>query len=681
MVLMELGVEEVPARFMVNSLNYLDCQFKTLAEKYRVSFENVTVLGTYRRLAIEVDGVSKYQKTVRQHIKGPPKRIAWSEDKNEWLPAGLGFAKKQECNPNELRIENIDGTDYVVLDRELKGKETIQILPELLTELLSQMPLPIAMKWGEGAHTFMRAVHWIVALADKSIIPFEFLSIPSGCTSFGHRFLTTNPDKTHCASGSPITINDAHDYQTKLLDHFVRVNHVARQLDIQRALEKHGVSVDSHSELLNEVNFLTEWPTVIVGTFPVNYCKMPAAFIIECMKHHQKYFPIRSGDQLTNQFAVVAENVTDTNRDIIRRGNERVLNARLADVHFFWEQDKKINLEKRVLELDKMNYQRNAGTIKDKVLRMTAIATEMCEYLSLDSPTILRTIYLAKADLMTQIVGELSDLQGYAGARIAESQGEPSKVVEGILNHYQPINSQSKVPVSEEAVIASLVDKWDGIVIHFREGLIPTGSQDPFSLRRSLIGCFRLLYEKNLKISIKSCIEMVKKHVGSSEHDKELEDFVAQRLITFLTDKGIRYDIAQAFLMPAWSQPLAEAIDSANNWVEYEKNVPEKAKLIVESAVRIKRLSQSVKGTVEPKYFDQKIENTVWKEYKKIKSYSCFELDAFWQFSKSVEEYFDQILIMHENETIKKNRLKCLQNYLKVYENICEFDKLVISSP
>ncbi|MFC1751802.1 glycine--tRNA ligase subunit beta [Thermoproteota archaeon] len=687
--LLEIGCEEIPSRFMNSFLQALKKGFETALADSRITFKHVEVKGTYRRLAVRIIDSAKTQSDLVEEVKGPPAKIAL-DDTGKLLPPGLGFCKKWTIPEKAIKITQIKGVDYICAKREEKGRAVNALLPELVSRVVSSVNLPIAMRWGSVQETFIRPVHWVVSLLDDKVVPLTLFGIKAGRTSFGHRFLTHNSDPDCGASGKPFEIKHASAYEADLLKHFVIVDAEKRY---QLISEFVFFNVDSDAvdkDLLEEVTYLVEYPEMLLGKFNKSYLKIPKEVLIQCMKKHQKYFPIIKNGKLEPGFIATADSVTKSNRSTVISGNESVLVARLEDARFFWEEDHKTPLVMLVPKLKTVLFQKDLGSVYDKMCRVKTLASYLTDGLGFKAhdKEIQRTAELCKADLVSQMVFEFPGLQGIMGRLYAKEQNEDKLVAQGIEEHYQPRFSGDKLPQTPTGITVSLADKIDTVVSCFLNNLIPSGSQDPWGIRRAVFGIIEIVLGKSFQLNLEDCVTKAYGILNKGEANKQkLMDFFQQRVKSVFLEQQIAYDIVDSvmdtvLLNVIQAKSIAKALDSVR------AKAGDDFKLLADTGVRVKRLSKKAgKETVQNALFIEKIEHSAWKAFLSSKKHITEYLDKE-NYTKAVHEliglsahvtdYFDQVLVMAENDGLRKNRLAFLRDLNELFNRLADFEKIVV---
>ncbi|MBR5857519.1 MAG: glycine--tRNA ligase subunit beta, partial [Phascolarctobacterium sp.] len=558
-LLFEIGTEEIPAKFMPGIL----AQLKELAEKkmdeLRIPYEAVRVYGTPRRMTFIADGVAEHQADSTVEAKGPSVQIAFKD--GEATKAAQGFARGQGVAVEDLEVR--DG--YVFAVKHLAGQEVEALLPGLLQDILTSLNFPKTMRWADFDFRFVRPIRWMVALFGDKVVPVEITGVKSGNITRGHRFL--RPEGVE--DNTRVEVANAAAYEEVLMNHFVMVDQDARRELIRQQVIDLAVEEGGHAEidedLLEEVNYLVEWPTALCGKFEDKFLALPKECIITPMREHQRYFPVLKEDgSLLNKFITV-RNGGKEHLEVVAHGNERVLRARLADAEFFFNEDRKQPLEARLAKLTTVSFQEGLGNMNDKSQRLVKAADMIAFGLNskVDKEKLARTALLCKTDLVTGMVVEFTELQGVMGREYALLDGEAPEVAKGIFEHYMPRFAGDELPSTDIGRIVGIADKLDNIVATFSRGLAPTGSQDPYALRRQALGIINILIDGNYHVSMVKLIAGVAYLLNiPAEKTKEVimpvMDFFKQRLKNMLLDQGIRYDVVDAVLADERNDDIAD---------------------------------------------------------------------------------------------------------------------------
>ena len=674
----ELGAEEIPARFMNSTLQ----QFQEAAVE-RLNKENIAVVelrtfGTPRRLVLALRELSE-QQTDRELIsKGPSAKIARDNEGN-WAKAAIGFARSQGVEPDDLIVRE----GYVYASKTIKGGATAELLPQIIFDLLNGLQFPKTMRWCVDGAKFVRPVHWLVAFFGEQSIAVEFAGVRSDNYTYGHRFL----------SQGKLVVTSMENYFVQLWSNSVFVDQDYRKQlireQITRVALEIGAQVDIDEQLLDEVNYLVEYPTALVGEFEERYLQLPEQAVVTPMKEHQRYFPLRSETgALLNKFVAV-RNGDAYALDIVRKGNERVLRARLADAEFFFNEDRKQPLADYIPRLADVVYQKGLGSILDKTERIRKIAAYVgaaCELGDIDAAALDRAAYLCKGDLLTGMVGEFSELQGLMGSVYAQASGESAAVSAAIAEHYYPRFAGDQLPQSLAGTILSIADKLDNIAACFSHGLIPSGSQDPYALRRQALGIVLMLSGSEIDIAFSELAQFALGLLTGTDKkiSDELTAFVALRIKNMLAERNVRYDVIEAVLQQGIDFPkaiLARAETLQNNLAN------EKFAALLEAYTRVANISKG--GAVKP------LRATLYKEASDKKLYKAFQvvkkncdaalkstdwqeyLNALYELTPEIGEFFVNTMVMVDDVKVRENRLALLVTIRNLAEKLFAIDKIV----
>ncbi|MFZ3130071.1 MAG: glycine--tRNA ligase subunit beta [Desulfosporosinus sp.] len=550
--LLEIGTEEIPAKFSPEAMTQLKEQVCKRFARLRLPFTELKIFATPRRLALMVTGLDEKQGYYKKEVKGPAVKAAYDAN-GAPTKAAQGFARGQGVTAEDLFVQELNGVPYVFAHKSEPGVETLTILPQLAQELISALHFPKPMRWGNFDFHFARPIRWIVALYGTEVVPFEFVGLQSGRVSRGHRTL----------AAEHVFLSQPSDYREALREAFVMVDPDERRVEIQAQLkalaEQVGGEVPEDDELLSEVVHLVEYPTALLGKVAPKYMDLPEAVITTPMREHQRYFPVRSVNGKLLPYFITVRNGDAYAIDTVKAGNEKVLKARLEDAAFYYREDQKVPLAELVSKLGKIVYHEKLGTVEQRVERLRELARFMArklEFGEAQQAVIDRTALLAKADLVTLMVSDFPELQGIMGADYARAGGEVPAVCQGILEHYQPRFAGDALPVSDPGRVVSLADKLDAIVGAFSIGIQPTGSQDPYALRRQAQGIVAILLDAKWNFSLTELLQESYRALnvqGTSPLPFEdilplLQDFFQQRLRFVLQEQGLRYDTVIAAL-------------------------------------------------------------------------------------------------------------------------------------
>ncbi|MBU0687235.1 MAG: glycine--tRNA ligase subunit beta [Candidatus Margulisbacteria bacterium] len=701
--MLEIGTEEIPARFIPEMLkNIKELMEKELVE-LKLTYASLSTYGTPRRLVLYIENLAPRQNDEKVEAKGPPKEFAFDQLGNP-TKAALGFANKVGVDVSMLTTREVDGREYVFVEYAKKGTTTDRILKEIFPKIITALYLPISMRWGEEEFKFIRPIHWMVAAFAGKVIKFELAGVKSGDLVKGHRFISGNTFKKVPVSA----LKDIKAYQAYLrklgviLDQGERRSRIVS--GVKKIIESTVLKPIIDKKLLEEVTYLVEFPDFLVGAFQTAFLKVPNEVLITSMKKNQKYFPVvDERGHLTNKFVVVTNCKVGSNLKTLREGNERVISARLSDARYFFEEDQKVPLASRVKDLEKIAFYKGLGNLFEKKDRLIELAKFIGKTFNLDEHTVKRAqrvAELCKADLTTQMVFEFTDLQGIMGREYAILSGEEKSIAQGIAEHYLPRFSGDILPHSSEGTIIALADKFDSLTGCFSLGLKPSGSHDPFGMRRQAHGIVKIILEKKLDLSLEEMVEKIYKQYSKIHKDlkkskqeiksedeviRNVSRFLADRLKNILKEEGIRHDLAEAALYEF--NDILAARKKAHA-LQHHANAPW-FKGVVESADRIKRLAANAKReNVLEHDFIEDAEKKMYEAYLKVnwevgEKIKKGEFEAALQelskFTPVVEKFFVDILVMHEDERIKTNRLALLKTLEKMYFEFADFSKIVIS--
>tara|TARA_B100000809_G_scaffold261912_1_gene311756 strand:+ start:884 stop:3877 length:2994 start_codon:yes stop_codon:yes gene_type:complete len=684
-LLFEIGTEEIPASYISPALDQLQNMAKETLMEQNLSFGELRVMGTPRRLALSISNLETLQPDQSVEVTGPPKKAAYDAEGNP-TKAAAGFAKSQGVNTDDLRIVETPRGEYVAVTKLQKGRSASNILEDFLPNWINSLDFPKTMRWDNLR--FARPIRWIVAILEDQEIPFQLDTLIAGRITYGHRSLNPEPIKLDSAS--------VDNYIAKLEMANVIVNHDLRRTEIQKQITEILNSEDCETaidqDLLDQVNFLVENPQAIVGSFSESHLDLPAEVLITSMKKHQRYFPmIKSDKQLVAKFISIS-NGTDGNIDTVRHGNERVLRARLADATFFYQEDRRTTLADRNRKLQSVIFQVELGSLYDKVKRLESLSSFIAQQMQVDNTTkdyAVKAAYLCKSDLTTQMVAEFPTLQGVMGRYYALEADAPPRVAIAIEDHYRPVAADSDLPTSLEGSILSIADKIDTIVGYFGINEKPTGSQDPYSLRRQAIGILRVLQKLDLSVSfsalVEKTIELYK--VNLSENTKvEVLDFVRGRLKVLLQTKGyvpdeIEVVLATGEIDVSDIEKRIQAVSNFRSSANFSQVYP-----AFNRVLRI--LPDSLPKEIDPDLFEDDAEQKLSSLIigmdadlnKLIKSQNydklLIKLSAL---QPAIDQFFDQVLVMAEDLDVRQNRFTLLNAIGQRIYAIGDLTKLVIS--
>lgn len=712
-LLFEIGTEEIPAKFMPGILKQLKELVAAKMQELRIPFEDITVYGTPRRMAFIAGGVAETQADVVVEAKGPSVKIAYVSGAPS--KAAQGFARGQGVDVKDLVVRD----NYVYAVKHLAGQPVVELLPGLLMDILTSLSFPKTMRWADYEFRFVRPIRWMVALFGDQIIPVEICGVKSGKFSMGHRFMQQSlkaaaesqgllsaalskvGNKVYSALAGvkgAVEIPSAGDYKKVMYDNFVMVDQDERRALILQQIKdlaaQNGGEAEINEDLLEEVNYLVEWPTALCGKFEEKFLSLPKECIITPMREHQRYFPVLDEDSnLLNKFITV-RNGGSEHLDIVTHGNERVLRARLSDAEFFFNEDRATKLEDRLEKLKTVSFQEGLGNMYDKSERLVKMA-EMLRFAintPVDEEELRRCALLCKTDLVTGMVIEFTELQGVMGREYALLDGEKPEVATGIFEHYLPRFAGDALPATTIGRIVGIGDKLDNICATFSRGLAPTGSQDPYALRRQALGVINILLDANYHISLAKIIAgtLYLLDIKPEETGKlvpQIMEFFKQRLRNLLMDQGIRYDVIDAVFADKRNDDMVDLAVRCKALAAYVE--AGNAEPLVQVAVRVSNLCKKIEkevaisGALFKDESENKLHEVVAAVSKEIipeivlYDYAAV-LKAGEKVIEPVNTFFDNVMVMDEDENVKNNRLAMLEEVRGIVNAVGDLSLLVL---
>ena len=712
-LLFEIGTEEIPAKFMPGILKQLKELAAAKMQELRIPFEDITVYGTPRRMAFIAGGVAETQADVVVEAKGPSVKIAYVSGAPS--KAAQGFARGQGVDVKDLVVRD----NYVYAVKHLAGQPVVELLPGLLMDILTSLSFPKTMRWADYEFRFVRPIRWMVALFGDQIIPVEICGVKSGKFSMGHRFMQQSlkaaaesqgllsaalskvGNKVYSALAGvkgAVEIPSAGDYKKVMYDNFVMVDQDERRALILQQIKdlaaQNGGEAEINEDLLEEVNYLVEWPTALCGKFEEKFLSLPKECIITPMREHQRYFPVLDEDgNLLNKFITV-RNGGSEHLDIVTHGNERVLRARLSDAEFFFNEDRATKLEDRLEKLKTVSFQEGLGNMYDKSERLVKMA-EMLRFAintPVDEEELRRCALLCKTDLVTGMVIEFTELQGIMGREYALLDGEKPEVATGIFEHYLPRFAGDALPATTIGRIVGIGDKLDNICATFSRGLAPTGSQDPYALRRQALGVINILLDANYHISLAKIIAgtLYLLDIKPEETGKlvpQIMEFFKQRLRNLLMDQGIRYDVIDAVFADKRNDDVVDLAARCKALAAYVE--AGNAEPLVQVSVRVSNLCKKIEkevaisGALFKYESENKLHEVVAAVSKEIipeivlYDYAAV-LKAGEKVIEPVNTFFDNVMVMDEDENVKNNRLAMLEEVRGIVNAVGDLSLLVL---
>ena len=681
-LLFEIGTEEIPARFIAKTKADMKGYLEKTLKELHIEYKSIELKCTPRRFVVIIDELAENQATVEEELKGPAKKIAFDENNNP-SKALLGFLKGKDISPEEVYFKTVGKDEYAHIKLTKEGQAVKGLLKDIFEGMIKSTTFPKSMRWGGKNIRFVRPIRYFVCLMDEEVIDFEIEGIKTGNITKGHRFL----------GSSEIVINTPDEYEAKLKENFVILDDEQRKALIleqcKAVADSLGGTLMMDEDLLEEVNYIVEYPTAFYGEFDESYLSLPKEAIITPMKEHQRYFPVLDADgKLLNKFITV-RNGDSYAIDNVKRGNEKVLDARLSDALFFYHEDTKKPLEAYVERLDTIVFQQKLGTILDKTKRIQNLSEKIAKALALTLPNLDRAAYLSKADLTTAMVFEFTELQGIMGRYYANLSNEPSEVAEAIYEHYLPRFAGDELPSTNEGIILALSDRLDSVAGFFAIGIQPTGSQDPYALRRQALGILNIMMEKKLDVRLFDLLDLALENFDFEDMDKQsvksdLMSFFELRLKNLFTDMGIRYDVVDAIINIEDSNPFDLLIRAKDldTWVK-NNSVTE----ALQTFSRISNISkEAIAGKVDEALFAHDSEAKLNTAYNSIKAEVeamlarreyVKALELLISIKDSVDAFFDSVMIMDENMDIRANRLAMLSNIRTTMESVADLSKIV----
>jgi len=676
---LELGTEELPANDLNTAIDQLRDSVPGLLNEARLDYEDVRVLGTPRHLAVYVSSLAPRQRSIEETVRGPSAEVAF-DAAGQPTAAAQGFARSMGVSVDDLRVEEIDGQRRVVAVRREEGQPATEVLAELLPGLIGQLSFPKSMRWDATNVAFSRPIRWIVALQGDTVIPFAFAGVPSGRISRGLRSLDS-PE---------FGISRAEDYFRTIEQQGIVLDHQERRAMILEQLAELAGEVGGHvpdePDPLEEVIHLVEQPVGLRGEFDPSFLNLPKDVLITVMKKHQRYFPVVDDDGALMPYFITFANSGHIEPDTVQRDNAEVIRARFSDAVFFYDVDTQKNLVDFIPALSNLMFQQDLGSVLDKVGRLEALVTKLAGRLGLspeEQAIAERAAQLAKADLSTQMVIEFTSLQGVMGRDYALHSGEDPAVAQAIFEHYLPRGAGDALPETKAGIVVGIADRIDSLVGLLAAGMEPTGSADPYALRRTALGLVQILINRDIDLSLSEAVENAAEgmpvEVGSEAKQAVLR-FIRRRLQGVLLEVGYRHDVVEAVLAEQGDNPAraARAVESLNRWVERED--------WEQLLTAYSRTARIVRGTgeheLQPEALQEDASRRLYQAYRDAQARldtsrnvdSFFE--AFQPMIEPINTFFDDVLVMAEDPTLRENRLALLQRITKLANGIADLSKI-----
>ncbi len=680
---LEIGTEEIPAGFIPKALADMQRLLCKELDQARIAYGQVQTFATPRRLCIVIADVARQQQRQELEVTGPPARIAFDAE-GKPTKAAEGFARTNGVELSELQTIATPKGEYLFISKVIEGGESVDQLPSLLESVVSGIPFRKSMRWKDLDVRFVRPIHWIVALYGGEVVPFTFGDIQTGNRSRGHRFMAPAEFK----------VSSLEDYLRQ-----AEAQHVIPQIDKRRSLiegqlaelaAKLGGRINPDPELLEEVSYLVETPQALAGNIEERFLALPPELLITSMREHQRYFTlIDAQGKLLPHFITIANTIV-TDPSVVIAGNERVLRARLSDAMFFWQEDQKRSLDSRLESLKKVVYQAKLGTSYEKIERFKILAAELAEQLNPEIKGLVeRAALLAKCDLESGMVYEFPELQGIMGREYALLEGEDPRVATAIFEHYLPTKAGGQLPSDDVGTFVSIADKIDTLCGCFSVGLIPTGTADPYALRRAAIGILSIILEGNYPISIP---HLVARSVTLLEHKAErpiaeigaeVIEFIRLRMVNLLVGQNFPNDVVDAVLSASFNEP-ADALARVKALAELKSRAD-----FEPLAVAFKRVVNIIKGGVEqaidPSLFESVCEQNLQQRLAQVQvglgpqieaaDYSAV-LATIASLRPAVDDFFEGVMVMAEDQKVRSNRLALLTAVSHLFTDIADFSKI-----
>lgn len=683
-LLLEIGLEEVPARFLPEAeRNLRETAVKRLAE-LDLSCSTVRVFSTPRRLTLTVDGLAARQPDRLVEKTGPSKKASYDDQGNP-TKAALGFAKGQGVEVQDLEIFTTEKGEYIGVRKTITGKPAAELLPGALSEMLAALPWPKAMRWGDGELRFVRPIHWILALLNGRVLDVRLGDAAAGERTYGHRFL---------APGA-VVVRDFADYEAKLAAAKVILDAEKRRATIRVQLAKFAAELGGkwivNEELLTHVAYLVEWPVPLLGRYAERYLDLPREVLVTTMSEHQKYFAFEDAQgKLLPVFCVVS-NIETPEPELVVRGNERVLVARLEDARYYWETDRKKRLDKFAEGLGGMLYHKKIGSYAEKVERVHRLVNWLgAQVAAADMETVKRATQIYKADLLTGVVGEFPELQGTMGMYYARFGGETEEVARAIYEHYLPRFAGDELPKTEAGALLSICDKLDSIVACFGVGLQPTGAGDPYALRRQALGVIHVLQDRGWNVPLADLIRKTtdgvedKFKADRTALEAEILQFFRDRLFHYVRGEGVKSEIADAVFAVHFGR-IPETIARLQAVAAFAAREEFAA-----FAAAFKRAGNIVKdytapGATNPELFEEEAEKALDQAVEAVRGRVeklagagdvLSALLTIAEIRPTVDRFFDEVLVMHKKDSIRINRLNLVSSVVQLFAGIADFKRI-----
>ncbi len=669
----EIGVEELPSSEYKNIIDQINEKLKKIFKDNGLKYEKMKTFIAPRRFGALIEGFAEKQPDLTEEKKGPPKNIAFDKDENP-TKAYQGFLKGSGVEEKDVKFKEINGAEYIFAEIFKPGKSSKEILETEIPKMLKEMNFKKSMKWGKGKFVFVRPVHWIMAKFNSEILAISAFGKKASDISFGHRFF-----------GEKITVENIDDYFTKMKKNYVIVDLEERKQIIREELEKikkeNKLDVEKDEDLVEEIAKLTEYPTAVVGEFKEKYMSLPQEIIMVTVKHHQRSFVAKENGKVSNKY-VSFQDGYGREKNVVD-GYSRVINARLDDAAFYYEDDLETDLDKRLKELSGVTYHKGLGTYFDKIERMRDLSTYIADKIGLkDLEKVRRAALLSKIDLTSNVVYEFPEMQGVMGRIYLKKTGEPEEVYMSASEHYRPFDETDSVPKNIESNIVSLSDKIDDIVGYFGIGKIPSGSKDPFALRRKAFGIIKILIENEWDLDIKQILNESAKILKLEYDEEKMEEFISSRLSTILSKANINPEVINATSIN-WNRPIRAYLSgkALNEFINDEN-----FKQFITAFQRVNNISKKHNSTeYSGRNFKEQAEKDLFEKYlevkpkfeKSIKAMNYKQaINDLIELKSSIDKYFDDVFVMDKHEDIRLNRLGFLKELASLFYEIGDVARL-----
>ncbi len=687
-LIFEIGTEEIPARFLPPAFEEMKVRFEEFLRGSALKAESVKTLGTPRRLVLIARGIPARQEDREEEILGPPWSAAFAPDGTP-TKAAQGFARAKGVSVGDLTVKETPKGPYVCIRRVVTGREASNLLTEFLPRFITSLPFRKSMRWGNGTVRFARPIHWIVAVFGGKVVPFSLDGISSGNRSFGHRFL---------APGG-FDISSVEDYLGELEARHVMVDLAKREEVIRReikaALDTRGLRWLEDVDLLKEVVCLVEYPFVVVGRFDAAYLALPREVLVTAMREHQRYFSVLTQKGALAPVFVAINNTFREGVDTFVRGHERVLRARLEDARFFFEEDRKVPLEKRVEALKGVVFHAKLGTSYEKVQRIIQLSEYLSDMLKVPREPVKRAAFLCKADLVTEMVGEFPILQGTMGRIYAGLSGEPEEICQAIFEHYLPRFSEDHLPSGDIGAIVGMADRMDTLVGCFGNDLIPTGAADPFGLRRAALAIIRIILDKGYRLSLSAwtarAAALLTQKIALPPEIllEQVRDFFAVRFRRFVQSGGVAFDTIEAIIARSFDD-IADSYRRVKVLHDFRQDAA-----FASLMLSFKRVGNILEGEVvedgampDPTRLREEAERALYDEVSQIEDRfmaliraedyrAALKLMA--TLKPVVDRFFDEVLVMDPDGNLRRNRLALLTQIRRLFSAFADFSKVSAS--